>query len=98
MSFKMYTDSFLNAFLRMESRKGILKVMFLDSGGNFLKADKELNDLANQLDQERIKQATANKRVQWSFSPPAAPRFRNMLGNADINDEELVTTFVDAEG
>ena len=59
----------------------------------------------NQPDQEEIKQTTTNKRVQWSFNPPAAPHFggvheimvkaakkaiKNILENEDINDEELV--------
>ena len=113
MSFKMDTDSFLNAFSRMANQRGLPEVMFSDNGGNFVKADKELQDLVNQLDQEKIKQTTANKGVQWSFNPPAAPHFggvheimikaakkaiKNILGNADINDEELMTAFVGAEG
>ena len=59
----------------------------------------------NQPDQEEIKQTTTNKRVQWSFNPPAAPHFggvheimvkaakkaiKNILEKEDINDEELV--------
>ena len=55
MSFKMDTDSFLNAFSRMTSRRGLPEVLFSDNGGNFVKANKELQDLVNQLDQERIK-------------------------------------------
>ena len=70
-----------------------------------MKIDKELKDLVNQPDQEEIKQTTTNKRVQWSFNPPAAPHFggvheimvkaakkaiKNILENEDINDEELV--------
>ena len=113
MSFKMDTDSFLNAFSRMANRRGLPEVTFSDNGGNFVKVDKELQDLVNQLDQEKIKQTTANKEVQWSFNPPAAPHFggvheimikaakkaiKNILGNADINDEELMTAFVGAEG
>ena len=112
MSFKMDTDSFLNAFSRMTSRRGLPGIMFSDNGGNFVKANKKLQDLVNQLDQEKIKQKTANKGVQWSFNPPAATQFdgahkimvkaakksiKNILGNADINDKELMTAFVGAE-
>ena len=64
MSFKMDTDSFINAFSRMESRRGIPEVMFSDNGGNFVKPDKGLKDLVNQLDQEKIKHTIANKGVQ----------------------------------
>ena len=71
-----------------------------------------MKDLVNQLDQEKIRQTTANKGFQWSFNPSAAAHFgrvhviivkaakkaiKNILGNADINDEELVTAFVGAE-
>ena len=96
----------------MESRRGIPEVMFSDNGGNFVKPDKGLKDLVNQLDQEKIKHTIANKGVQWSFNPPGAQNFggvheimvkaakksiKNILVNADINDEELVTAFVGAE-
>ena len=109
----MDTDSFLNALSRMASRRGIPEVMLSDNGGNFVKADKELKDLVNQLDQEKIKQTIANKGVQWSFNPPGAPHFggvheimvkaakkaiKNILENADINNEKRVTVFVSAEG
>ena len=50
----MDTDSFLNAFSRMASQRGLPEVMFSDNG-NFVKVDKELQELVNQLDQEKIK-------------------------------------------
>ena len=97
----------------MESRRSIPEEMSSDNGGYFVKTDKELKDLLNQLDREKIKQTTANKGVQWSFNPSGAPHFggvheimvkavkkeiKIILGKADINDEELVTAFVGAEG
>ena len=97
----------------MESRRSIPEEMSSDNGGHFVKTDKELKDLLNQLDREKIKQTTVNKGVQWSFNPSGAPHFggvheimvkavkkeiKIILGNADINDEELVTAFVGAEG
>ena len=114
ISFKMDTNSFLNAFSRITPQRGLPEVMFSDNGSNFVKANKELQDLVNQLDQEKIKQKTAKKGVQWSFNPPAAaaPPFggaheimvkaakksiKNILGNAHINDEELMTAFAGAE-
>ena len=39
----MDTDSFLNAFSRMTSRRGIPEVMFSDNEGNFAKAKKRLS-------------------------------------------------------
>ena len=55
MSFKISADSFLSAFLRMASRRGTPEVMFSNNGDNFFRADKELKDLLNQLDQKNIK-------------------------------------------
>ena len=61
MSFKISADSFLSAFLRMASRRGTPEVMFSNNGDNFFRADKELKDLLNQLDQKNIKQRTETK-------------------------------------
>ena len=61
MSFKISADSFLSAFLRMASRRGTPEVMFSNNGDNFFRADKELKDLLNQLDQKNIKQRTEAK-------------------------------------
>ena len=89
----MGTDSFVNAFSRMASQRGLPEVMFSANGGNCVKVDKEFKYLVNQLDQKKIIQTTKNKGVQWSFNPPAAPHFggvheaakkaiKNILGNA----------------
>ena len=48
----------------MESRRGIPEVMFSDNGGNFVKPAKELKDLMNQLDREKIKHTTANNEMK----------------------------------
>ena len=53
--------------------------MFSDNAGNFVKADKELKDLVNQLYRKKIIQTIANKGVQWSFNPPAALHFGGVL-------------------
>ena len=74
----MDTDSFLNGFLRMASRRSIPEVMFSDNGGNFVKADKELKDLVNQLGQENqvdssrqrslmVIQSSSSTKFWWSL-------------------------------
>ena len=75
MSFKISADSFLSAFLRMASRRGTPEVMFSNNGDNFFRADKELKDLLNQLDQKKYQAENRSKGVQWSFNPPSAPHF-----------------------
>ena len=56
MSFKMDTDLFLNAFLRMASRRGIPELIFSDNAGKFVRTNKELKDLLNQEKSSRQKQ------------------------------------------
>ena len=107
------TDSFLNAFYRMVSRRGLPEAMYSDNGTTFKGADKELKSLIAQLDETKIKKSIANKGVKWYFNPPLAPPLRGVhesmiksakrainaiLGNADVNDEELMTAIIGAEG
>ena len=50
--------------------------MVSDDGENFVNADKELRDLVNQLDEDRVnKQSPSSKVVQWFFNPPTALHF-----------------------
>ena len=107
------TDSFLNAFYRMASRRGLPEEMYSDNGTNFKGADSELKSLVRELDENKIYQSIANKGVTWHFNPPLAPHFggvhetmiksakkaiKAILGKADINDEELTTAIIGAEG
>ena len=113
MAFGLDTDSFLNAFYRMASRRGLPEVMFSDNGTNFKGADAELKSLVQQLDESRIKQSISNKGISWHFNPPLAPHFggvhetmikaakramQAILGTADVTDEELMTAMIGAEG
>ena len=113
MAFGLDTDSFLNAFYRMASRRGLPEVMFSDNGTNFKGADAELKSLVQQLDESRIKQFISNKGISWHFNPPLAPHFggvhetmikaakramQAILGPADVTDEELMTAMIGAEG
>ena len=112
MAFGPDTDAFLNAFYRMVNRRGLPREMLSDNGTNFVAAERELRELAETLDQSKIGQSTANKRVIWHFNPPLAPHFGGVhetmikaakravnavLGNADVTDEELTTAFTGAE-
>ncbi|XP_067667337.1 uncharacterized protein [Haliotis asinina] len=112
MSYALDSDSFLNAFYRMASRRGLPKEILSDNGTNFIGAVNELKQLVAQLDTEKVKSSLANRGVTWKFNPPHAPSFGGVfesmikaakraiyaiLGSGDITDEELVTAFVGAE-
>ena len=113
IAYSMETDSFLNSFYRMASRRGLPDEVISDNGRNFIGADKELKELVKQLDVRKLQVSTANLAVKWHFNPPYAPHFGGIhetmikaakrvvytiLSNADITDEELLTAFVGAEG
>jgi hypothetical protein len=112
LSFSLDTDSFLNAFFRMASRRGMPADVLTDNGSNFVGGQNELEEL-KELDQDKIQNDTAGYGVKWHFQPPLAPHFSGVhesliksakraiyaiLGNADINDEELQSAIVGAEG
>ena len=86
--------------------------MLSDNGGNFVRANRELRELVEVPDQDRISASTANQGVIWHFNLPLAPPFggvhetmikatkpavETILGNTGITDEELATAFIGAE-
>jgi hypothetical protein len=64
MAWGLDTDTFLNAFTRFTSRRGVPKEVVSDCGTNFVGAVNELKELCNQLDKEKIQHATADKGVK----------------------------------
>ena len=112
MAYGLDTDSFLKCFVRMTSRRGYPQEIVSDRGTNFVGADRELRKLVSGMDTNKIQDQTASKGLKWCFNPPLAPHFggvheamikaakkaiRAILSNADINDEELMTTFIGVE-
>ncbi|XP_071114954.1 uncharacterized protein [Haliotis cracherodii] len=97
----------------MASRRGLPKEILSDNGTNFVGATNELKQLVAKLDTDTVKSSLANRGVIWKFNPPHAPNFGGVfesmvraakraiyaiLGSGDITDEELMTSFVGAEG
>ena len=112
MAFALDTDSFLNAFYHMASRRGKPEEVVFDNRGNFVAADKELQNLVRGLDQDRISKHAANRDIKWHFNPPLSPHFpgareimikavkralKGILTNANVSDEELMTAITGAE-
>ena len=113
VAFGLDTDSFLIAFYRMASRRGLPQEVTSDNGTNFIGASRELKELVAQLDKQMIDQSTANKGVKWHVNPPLAPHFGGVhevmiraakraiyaiLSEAEVKDEELITAVTGAEG
>ena len=73
--YRFHTDTFLNAFTRFTSRRGVLKEVISDRGTNFIDAVDELKKLVSQLDRQKLESKTAELGVTWRFNPPGAPHF-----------------------
>ena len=94
------------------SKTRLAKNMLSDNGTNFVGAAKEIQSLVENLDHEKIQRMTANEGVKWHWNPPAGPHFGGVfesmiksakraiaaiLGNAEVNDEELQTVITGVE-
>ena len=73
IAFGLDTDSFLTAFTRFTSRRGVPKEMISDCRTNFVGAVSDLKELVGKLDQNKIEQDTAYRDVKWDFNPLGAP-------------------------
>lgn len=112
-AFGLDTDSFMNAFYRFSSRRGLPEIVVSDNGSNFVGAVHELKGLLEHIDKDKVQRNAANRGVQWYFNPPGTPHFGGVhesmvkcakraifaiFSNASVSDEELITAFVGAEG
>ena len=97
---------------RMVARWGWPRDMLSDNGTNFVGGDRELQELVQNLDQDKTQRMTSNEGNRWHWNPPLTPHFggvfermirsakrpiQAILGNADVKDEELMTVFTGVE-
>ena len=78
MSYALDTDSFVNAFTRMTSRRGggTPRYVLTDNGTNFVGAEREIRESVHALDRNKfIEDTTVHHPIEWKFNPPSAPHF-----------------------
>jgi DNA-binding transcriptional regulator YiaG len=112
LAYGLDTDSFLRALQRFIDRRGCPEQLTSDNGRNFVGANRELNELYQLIDHNRVVKTLAVQRIRWNFNPPIAPHFGGVfeimikaakratyaiLSKADVSDEELQSAFVGAE-
>ena len=105
-------SGFMNAFVRMTNRRGTPLQVVSDNGTNFVGAAREMEELVRAMDKDVVVRQAADRGIQWSFNPPAAPHFGGVhealiksakraiyaiLAPAEVNDEELITAVTAAE-
>lgn len=70
------TASFLAAFRRLCSRRGVPSLVLSDNGTNFHGADRELQrTFQRALKDPTIESQLASEGITWRFIPPASPHF-----------------------
>ena len=112
MVWSLETDGFLQVLTRMVARRGWPHTMLSDNGTNFVGGHNEIGELVAQIDKEKVESQTSNKGLEWHWNPPVSPHFggvfermiqsakrgiQGILGNAEVNDEELGTVIVGVE-
>ena len=75
MTYSLVTDSFLNAFYRMTSRRGLPHKVLSDNGTNFVGANTELKELTSKLDKSKIEKSLASDVIKWHFNLPLGLHF-----------------------
>ena len=108
--YSLETSSFMNAFSRFIDRRGQPEEIITDNGSTFIKAEKEIRNIIFNID-DRDKLHKYRK-IKWHFNPPYAANFGGVfeimvkaakralyqiLDKAELNDEELYTTFCHVE-
>ena len=75
MAYGLDTDSFLNAFSKMVNRRGVPEEAESDNGTNFISSERELRELMEASDKDKIHRSAADKGIKWHFNPSLAPHF-----------------------
>jgi hypothetical protein len=73
----MSTPSFLAAFRRFSSRRGIPGHVYSDNGSNFVGTDNLF-----RLNEDEILECTAGDGITWTFNPPLAAHFGGLWESA----------------
>jgi len=96
----------------MVATRGRPEEVTSDNGSNFVGADRELKELIQSIDQEKIVDDSANKGIKWNWNPHEGSHFggvfeslvkvakkslKAIVGNSGLNDDELQTVLKEVE-
>ena len=106
------TNSFLAAFLRFTSRRGMPIKVFSDNGTNFHGGENELKQQLNAWNQQQIENSMLRQEIAWHFNPPKASNYggiwerlirsirkilTSIVSQQLLSDEALVTVLAEVE-
>lgn len=90
----------------MVATRGRPEKVTSDNGTNFVGTERELRELVQAMDQERIADNAASDEIRWNWKPPLGSHFggvfhslfkvakkslKAVIGNAGLTDDELQT-------
>ena len=79
-------ESFLMSLERFVSHYGVPEKILSDSGGNFIRADKELKQIAAEWSRVKVQASNKYPKIRWQFAPPYSPNwgghFERLIGVA----------------
>lgn len=102
------TDACINAI-----RRGSIKSIRSDQGTNFIGAQKELEESAKQLDNDKIQKTLLKRGIEWTFDPPSGAHhggvweslirlvkkiLYSVLKEQTLDDEGLHTALCEVDG
>ncbi|CAL8136776.1 unnamed protein product [Orchesella dallaii] len=107
------TASFIAAFRRFVSRRGLCANLYSDCGTNFIGANKELKRLCNsQHHNTQVTEELTKVGSQWHFNSPSSPHhgglweagvksakyhLKRVIGDANFNFEQFQTVLCQVE-
>ena len=108
----MTTESFLAAFTRFASRRGMPSHIYSDNAKQFIRAEKEIEQLWKLANSKKVVDKLAEKQIEWHYNPPNSPHWgglwerlvrsvknplKKVVKNALLTKEELYTTLCQIE-
>ena len=67
------TDSFIIALIRMMAKRGKLRNIYSDKRTNFVRAEGELKECLDRMEQAKISDTLSQYRIQWFFNSLLLP-------------------------
>ena len=105
-------DSFLAAFQRFVSRRGMPEVVHSDNGRNLVSGDRELKRCLSDWNHSKIGRHMVKREIEWHFNPPSASHMgglwerllrstrtilKSLIKEQLLNDEQLLTLMTETE-
>lgn len=106
------TDSFIAAFQRFTSRRGVPEKVYSDNGTYLVSGDHELRKSIRDWNQSKINRNMLQQEIEWHFNPPLASHmggaFERMIRTTRsilkaianeqlLTDEQLLTVMTEVE-